>query len=124
MNRIRLFILAPLMLVACQSISDKDTIAKLRHMQIEIKEERSKAGSRKRWELSALSGRNAGFRLDARGHSPPGRPENRKRIRHLTEGELRRLAGADNGIGNCPPPNARRLRWTLSVPQRNRRRLA
>ncbi len=33
MNRIRLFILVvPVMLVACHSISDKDTIAKLRHI--------------------------------------------------------------------------------------------
>ena len=45
MNWIRLFILAvPVMLVACQSISDKDTIAKLRHMEIEIKEEKIEGG--------------------------------------------------------------------------------
>ncbi len=45
MNRIRLFILAaPLMLVACQSISHMDTIAKLRNMQIEIKEEKTEGG--------------------------------------------------------------------------------
>jgi tetratricopeptide (TPR) repeat protein len=48
MNWIRLIILAiPLMLVACHSISDKDTIAKLRHMQIEIKEEKIESGIEK-----------------------------------------------------------------------------
>jgi tetratricopeptide (TPR) repeat protein len=48
MNWIRLFILALLvMLVACQSISNKDTIAKLRHMQIEIKEEKIEGGLEK-----------------------------------------------------------------------------
>jgi len=45
MNRIRLFIFAvPMILVACHSVSDKDTIAKLRHMQIEIKEEKIEGG--------------------------------------------------------------------------------
>jgi tetratricopeptide (TPR) repeat protein len=45
MNWIRLLIWAvPMMLVACQSISDKNTIAKLRHMQIEIKEEKIEGG--------------------------------------------------------------------------------
>jgi len=48
MNRIRLFILAlPVMLIACHSINDKDTIAKLRHMQIEIKEEKIEGGLEK-----------------------------------------------------------------------------
>ena len=48
MNLIRLFILAlPLMMVACHSISDKDTLAKLRHMQIEIKEEKIEGGLEK-----------------------------------------------------------------------------
>jgi len=48
MNRIRLFILAlPVMLVACHSINDKDTIAKLRHTQIEIKEEKIEGGLEK-----------------------------------------------------------------------------
>ncbi len=48
MNWIRLFILAlPVMLVACQSIKDKDTIAKLRHMQIEIKDEKIEGGLEK-----------------------------------------------------------------------------
>jgi tetratricopeptide (TPR) repeat protein len=45
MNRIRLFILAlPMMLAACASISGRDTIAKLRHMKIEIKEEKIEDG--------------------------------------------------------------------------------
>jgi len=45
MNRVRLFILAvPAMLVACQSMSDKDTIAKLRRVKIEIKEEKIEGG--------------------------------------------------------------------------------
>jgi len=45
MNRIRLFILVlPVMLVACSSTGSKDTIAKLRHMQIEIKEEKIEGG--------------------------------------------------------------------------------
>ncbi len=45
MNRIRLFILTlPLILVACQSMGGKDTIAKLRHMQIDIKEEKIEGG--------------------------------------------------------------------------------
>jgi tetratricopeptide (TPR) repeat protein len=45
MNRKRLFILAfPMMLAACSSISNRDTIAKLRHMQIEIKEEKIEGG--------------------------------------------------------------------------------
>jgi len=48
MNRIRLFILAvTVMLIACQSMSDKNTIAKLRHMQIEIKEEKIEGGIEK-----------------------------------------------------------------------------
>ena len=45
MNRIRLFILAlPVILVACSSTGSKDTIAKLRHRQIEIKEEKIEGG--------------------------------------------------------------------------------
>ena len=48
MNSIRLLILATtVMLAACQSISDKDTIAKLRDMQIEIKEEKIEGGLEK-----------------------------------------------------------------------------
>jgi tetratricopeptide (TPR) repeat protein len=48
MNRIRLFILAlSMMLVACSSINDKDTIAKLRHMHIDIKEEKIEGGLEK-----------------------------------------------------------------------------
>jgi tetratricopeptide (TPR) repeat protein len=48
MNWIRLFVSALLvMLVGCQSISDKDTIAKLRNMQIEIKEEKIEGGPEK-----------------------------------------------------------------------------
>lgn len=48
MNRIRLFILAlSMMLVACSSINGRDTIAKLRHMQIEIKEEKIEGGLEK-----------------------------------------------------------------------------
>jgi hypothetical protein len=48
MNRIRLFILAvPVMLVACQSLSGKDTIAELRHKQIELKEEKIEGGLEK-----------------------------------------------------------------------------
>jgi len=41
MNRIRLFIFAiPMMLAACQSISDKGTIAELSHIEFETKEEK------------------------------------------------------------------------------------
>ena len=41
MSRIRLFILLlQIVLIACQSTGDKDTIAGLRHVQIEIKEEK------------------------------------------------------------------------------------
>jgi tetratricopeptide (TPR) repeat protein len=48
MNRIRLFILAaPLMLAACSSVSSKGTIAELRHMEIEIKEEKIEGGLEK-----------------------------------------------------------------------------
>jgi tetratricopeptide (TPR) repeat protein len=48
MNRIRLFILAlPVILVACSSTGSKDTIAKLRHKQIEIKEEKIEGGLEK-----------------------------------------------------------------------------
>ena len=48
MNRIRLFILAvTAMLIACQSMSDKNSIAKLRHMEIEIKEEKIDGGIEK-----------------------------------------------------------------------------
>ena len=48
MNYIRLFILAmPMMLLACHSMSDKDTIAELRHRQIEIKEEKIEGGIEK-----------------------------------------------------------------------------
>ena len=45
MKWIRLCILAlPVMLVACQTMGDKDTIANLRHMQIDIKEEKIEGG--------------------------------------------------------------------------------
>ncbi|MEJ2529840.1 MAG: hypothetical protein P8Z39_07145 [Gammaproteobacteria bacterium] len=45
MNRIRLFILAlPIILAACGSISGRDTIAKLRHVKIEVKEEKIEKG--------------------------------------------------------------------------------
>jgi len=45
MNRIRFFIFAvPMILVACHSVSDRDTIAKLRHVQIEVKEEKIEGG--------------------------------------------------------------------------------
>ena len=45
MNRIRLFIFAvPMMLVACQSISDRGTIAELSHMEFETKEEKIENG--------------------------------------------------------------------------------
>jgi tetratricopeptide (TPR) repeat protein len=45
MNRIRLFILAmPMILAACSSMSGKDTIARLHHMQIDIKKERIEGG--------------------------------------------------------------------------------
>jgi len=48
MNYIRLFILAmPMMLVACQSMTDKDTIAELRHRHIEIKAEKIEGGIEK-----------------------------------------------------------------------------
>jgi TolA-binding protein len=48
MNRIRLFMWsALLMLVACSSISNKGTIAELRHMNIEIKEEKIEGGLEK-----------------------------------------------------------------------------
>ena len=48
MSRIRLFILAvTAMLIACQSMSDKNSIAKLRHMEIEIKEEKIEGGIEK-----------------------------------------------------------------------------
>ncbi|HLO26824.1 MAG TPA: tetratricopeptide repeat protein, partial [Geobacteraceae bacterium] len=52
MNRIRLFICAaPLMLAACASVSDsnrnRNTIATLRHVQIEIKEEKIEGGLEK-----------------------------------------------------------------------------
>jgi len=48
MNRIRLFIwAAPLMLLACTSISNKDTIAELRNMRVEIKEEKIEGGLEK-----------------------------------------------------------------------------
>ncbi len=45
MSRIRLFILLlQIVLIACQSTGDKDTIAGLRHKQIEIKEENIEGG--------------------------------------------------------------------------------
>jgi tetratricopeptide (TPR) repeat protein len=48
MSRIRIFILAlPMMLVTCSSIKNKDTIARLRHMQIDIKEEKIQDGLEK-----------------------------------------------------------------------------
>ena len=48
MNWIRLFILAlPMMLVACSSMNDKHTIARLRHMQLQIKEEKIRDGLEK-----------------------------------------------------------------------------
>lgn len=48
MNRMRLLIwAAALMLVACSSIRSKDTIATLRHTQIEIKEEKIEGGLEK-----------------------------------------------------------------------------
>src|SRR4030066_185132 len=50
MNRIRLFLCAaPLMLAACASVSDRDrnTIATLRHVHMEIKEEKIEGGREK-----------------------------------------------------------------------------
>jgi tetratricopeptide (TPR) repeat protein len=48
MKRIRLFILAlPMMMAACSSISNKDTIARLRHVEIEIKKEKIEGGLEK-----------------------------------------------------------------------------
>ncbi len=49
MNRIRLFILLgiAMMLAACSSISNRDTIAKLRHVEIEIKNENIEGGLEK-----------------------------------------------------------------------------
>ena len=48
MNRIRLFIwVVPVMLAACSSIRDKDILAELRHMKIEIKEEKIEGGIEK-----------------------------------------------------------------------------
>src|SRR3972149_9789926 len=50
MNRIRLFLCAaPLMLAACASVSDRDrnTIAMLRNVQTEIKEEKIEGGLEK-----------------------------------------------------------------------------
>ena len=48
MNRIRFFILVlPVILVACSSTGSKDTIAKLRHKKIEIKEEKIEGGLEK-----------------------------------------------------------------------------
>jgi cellulose synthase operon protein C len=48
MNRIRIFLCsAPLMLAACASVSDRDTIATLRHTYIEIKEEKIEGGLEK-----------------------------------------------------------------------------
>jgi TolA-binding protein/LysM repeat protein len=51
MKRTRFFILAlPVMLVACSSTGNKDTIATLRHMQIEAKEEKIEGGLEKAME--------------------------------------------------------------------------
>ena len=48
MKRIRLFLCAaPLMLAACASVSNRDTIATLRHEHIEIKEEKLEGGLEK-----------------------------------------------------------------------------
>jgi tetratricopeptide (TPR) repeat protein len=48
MNRIRLFIwIVPLFLAACASTGDRDTIARLNHMHIEIKEEKIEGGIEK-----------------------------------------------------------------------------
>ena len=48
MNRIRLFIAAvPLLLVACTSTGGKDTIATLRNVDIEIREEKIEGGLEK-----------------------------------------------------------------------------
>jgi tetratricopeptide (TPR) repeat protein len=45
MSKVWLFILLlPIVLIACQSTGDKDTIAGLRHVQIEIKEEKIEGG--------------------------------------------------------------------------------
>jgi len=47
MNRILFIFAVPMILVACHSVSDRDTIANLRHMQIEIKEEKIEGGLEK-----------------------------------------------------------------------------
>jgi hypothetical protein len=45
MNRILLFIIAvPLILNACHSVNDKDTLAELQKMRVEIKEEKIEDG--------------------------------------------------------------------------------
>jgi tetratricopeptide (TPR) repeat protein len=51
MKRIRFFILAlPVTLAACSSTGNKDTIATLRHVQIEVKEEKIEGGLEKAME--------------------------------------------------------------------------
>ena len=49
-NCLRWCVLALLLLSACQSVGGKDTIAKLRNMQIEIKEEKIEGGLEKAME--------------------------------------------------------------------------
>ena len=45
MSRTRIFILAlPALLIACQTTGDKDTIARLRQMHIEVKEANIEGG--------------------------------------------------------------------------------
>ena len=48
MNRMgRLICALPVLLMACQSVGNRDTIARLRHVQIEIKEEKLEGGLEK-----------------------------------------------------------------------------
>jgi len=98
MNSIRLFLLAvPAMLMACQSLSDKDTIARLRSVQIEIKEEKIEGGL----EKAMLSYQ----RFLKETPDSPLTPEAIRRLADLKiEKEYGTLTeGAEVGSGERPP---------------------
>ena len=98
MNRIRLFILAlPVILVACSSTGSKDTIAKLRHRQIEIKEEKIEGGL----EKAMLSYRR--FLKDTQ--ESPLKPEAIRRLADLKiEKEYGTLTEGAESAGNTTTP--------------------
>jgi hypothetical protein len=104
-----------MMLVACHSVSDKDTIATLRQMQIEIKEEKIEGGLDK-----AMLGYQ---RFLEETPDSALKPEAIRRLADLkSTAPSRRGLGPPGGRRHCPPRNPRRVRRSLRSPAHRRSR--